>query len=280
MMIRPSCRLRAAAFAIGVCVLPLAGQADTLRIGGAGAALGTLRLLAAEFEKASPGDTLVVVPNLGTSGGLKALNAGALDLGAVARPLRSEEAAAGLVAVEYGRTPFVLATSRTGAGPVRSMAEVEALYTGRRATWPSGTPVRLVLRPLQDGDTQALGDMSAELKAALPGLVAKPGMIVAATDQDTAEAIERTPGAIGTLTLALITTEKRQVQIVPLNGVVPSVKALVDGTYPYAKTLRVVRRNAASPAVARFMDFLASPRARQVIAEAGHAPPSGAKDPR
>lgn len=272
-------RLRGALL-VAATVLAPAAHADTVRVGGAGAALGTMRLLATEFEKVSPGDKLVVVPNLGSLGGLKALAAGMLDLTAVGRALKPEEAAQGLSAVEYGRTPFLLVTSKVGTSPVRTMAEVEAMYAGRVNTWPSGTPVRLVLRPLKDGDTEQLGKMSAQIAAILPKAVTQPGMIIAPTDQDTADAIEKTPGAIGTLTLALIITEGRDVRPVALNGVVPSVRSLADGSYPYGKTMYLARRDTIAPAAARFLEFLASPRGRQLIEDAGHVLPPSARDPR
>src|SRR5207247_1792448 len=61
-------------------LMPSAAGAEKLTLGGTGSGLGTMQLLAEGFRQADPQFSLVVVPNLGSGGGLKALAAGALDL--------------------------------------------------------------------------------------------------------------------------------------------------------------------------------------------------------
>ena len=70
--------------------------ADAIRIGGTGAAIGTIHLLAEAFKHAHPEHTVKILPSLGTSGGLKALQAGALDIALAARDVNAEEKSAGL----------------------------------------------------------------------------------------------------------------------------------------------------------------------------------------
>lgn len=60
-------------------------SADTLRIGETGAALGGMEILGQAFEKQHPGTSVEVLPSLGSSGGIKALLAGAVDLSAGSR---------------------------------------------------------------------------------------------------------------------------------------------------------------------------------------------------
>ena len=263
-----TCRILASA----ALLLAMAhASAETITVGGTGAALGTMRALAVEFAKVTPGASVVVVPNLGSSGGLKALAAGAIDMAAIARPLNQVESAQGIVAMAYGKNPFVIATSMKGAGTVRTLAELADMYAGRRTAWEGGEPIRLVLRPRLDTDTVLLESFSPELKLAMPAALARPGMIVASTDQETAETIEKTPGAIGPSSLALIRTEARQVRVLPLNGITPSARTVADGSYPYFKAMFLARKGAGTPAVALFFDFVASPRGRQILVDTGHA---------
>jgi len=245
--------------------------AETITVGGTGAALGPMRALAAQFAKLPPGHSVVVGPDLGSSGGLKALAAGAIDMAVIARPLTPQESAQGLVAVEYGKNPFVIATSMKGAGTFRTFNELADIYAGRRTTWEGGEPVRLVLRHRTDTDTALLESFSPELKLAMHVALARPGMIVASTAQEAAEKIEKTPGAIGASSLALIRTEKRQVRLLPINGVAPSARAVADGSYPFFKVMYLARKGAGTPAVALFFDFVASPRGRQILSDAGHS---------
>ena len=47
-----------------------ASDSATLKIGGTGGALGTMKELAAAFEKKHPGVTVSIIPHLGTRGAL------------------------------------------------------------------------------------------------------------------------------------------------------------------------------------------------------------------
>jgi phosphate transport system substrate-binding protein len=249
---------------------PALGLAETIKIGGTGAALGTMRALIAEFAKVAPAHTVVFVPNLGTPGGIKAVAAGAIEIAAISRPLKPEESAQGLVAFEYGKNPFVFATSKNEAGSLQNLAELADMIGGRRTTWAGGAPIRLVMRPQKDVDTEILGAISPALKQAIPVALAKPGIYIAPTDQDAAEAIEKTPGAIGTTSLALLRTEKNDVRILPIDGIVPSPAAVADGSYPYFKVMFLARKGAGTPGMAQFFDFVASRQGRQILIAAGH----------
>lgn len=245
-------------------------MAETISIGGTGAGIGTARVLAAEFAKAVPGISVVVVPNLGGSGGVKALAAGALDVSILTRPVSPEEAAQGLVAAEYGKTPFVFATAKKNPGGFKNFDEIAEVYTGRRTTWGDGEPMRLVMRPKNDSDTVLLESVSPVMKHAIQVSLARPGMVLAVTDQESADAIEKIPGAIGSLTLALIQTEKRPLQVIAINGIVPSPKAVADGTYPYYKTMYLLRKTGGKEAAVRFFEFVASPQGQRILANSGH----------
>lgn len=244
-------------------------HAETLRIGGTGAGLGTMRALAMEFSKTVP-VTVVVVPNLGSSGGLKALANGAVDMAVAARPLKAEETQQGLVAIEYGRTPFVIATTKKGAPGLKNVGELADIYAGRKSAWPDGEPIRLVLRPSNDSDSILLASFSPEMKLAVEGALVKSGMVIALTDQDAADAVEHTPGALGTASLALIYSEKRNMNVLSLNGVTPTPKTVADGSYPYSKAMYLVRKTGGKESVARFFEFMSSSRARQMLIDSGH----------
>lgn len=244
--------------------------AETIMVGGTGAALGTMQLLAAEFKKVVPAYTVVVVRDLGSRGGLKALAAGAIDMAVITRPLNAGEAAQGLVGMHYGKTPFVVATSTRGTSTLDSLEDLADIYAGRRVTWSQGERVRLVMRPPSGSDMRLLQALSPELTRAIPAAMARPGMIVASTDQEAVDFIENTPGAIGTTTLALVRSEKRNVRLAPLGGVVPSPASLADGTYPYAREMVLVRKGAGKQGAARFFEFVASARGRHILADTGH----------
>lgn len=260
----------ALAFLLLGALAALGVQAQPLRLGGTGSALGTAKALGAGYAAATrAGAAPVLVPNLGSAGALKALEAGAIDVAFVARPLTAAEAAAGLVATDYGRSPFVLVTSKPGVASI-STAEVAAALSGEVVTWPDGQRIRLVLRPKTDTDMLLLAGMSPRIAAALDGALRRPGIVVAATDQEAADEAERLPGSLSVTTLSLLVSERRRLEVVALDGIAPTPRSIADGTYPYVKSLRMVTRGAPQGAVRAFVGFVASAEGRAILVANGH----------
>jgi phosphate transport system substrate-binding protein len=259
--------------ALGLAVAALIGSrlsyAETIRTGGTGAALGTMRILGDAFEKIEPQLKLAIVSNLGSGGGLKALEHGALHFALVGRPLTQAEYTQGLKSYEYGRTPFVIASGHKQAQGL-TLAQIADIYGGRFTRWPDGTPVRVVLRPGTDADTPLLASFSPLVKENLARAMSRAGMITAVTDQESADEIGRLRGGVGTSTLALIVSERRKLTPLSIDGVAPTVENLANGTYRYAKPLYLVTRGEPSPAVARFVRFMQSAEGRRILADTGH----------
>jgi phosphate transport system substrate-binding protein len=250
--------------------LPVPAHADTIRLGGTGGALGAMKLLAKEFKKARPGDTVIVLPSMGSSGGIKAALSGALDIGLSSRPLTDAEQGRGLIGREYARTPLVIAVAKKNGASGFSLQQVTDIYAGKTRTWPDGTPLRLVMRPASEFDTTLLKSMSSDMNRAVQDALSRKGMIMAVTDQDSADAIEKIPGALGTTTLAQIISEKRALKKLSLNGIDPGPKTIADGTYPYFKTFYLITGPNPSPLARQFITFILSARGREILTGSGH----------
>ncbi len=246
---------------------------SVLRMGGNGSALGTLRALAAAEVGEDPALAAVIVPSLGTGGGLRALLGGALDLAASARPLRGDEAGRGLEARFLGETPFVFAVSARSPVTAVSLERVSRIYSGDELAWPDGTPIRLILRPPSDSDTRLLETISPALRDAVRAAQRRKGLVTATTDQDAADLMERLPGAFGMSTLALIRTEGRHLRPLAVDGAGPGGDPASAG-YPWRRPLHLVYQSPPSPRVQRFLDFVDSPRGRAIVRESGYLPPT------
>ncbi len=254
----------------GALTVPHAVFAQSIRMGGTGSALGTIRLIGDAYARVDPRFSLEIVPNLGSGGAMKALERDAIHFAATSRPLTQDETGKGYRAIEYGKTPFVLATSRKGAGGL-TLDQIAGIYAGKQTRWPDATPIRLVLRPANDGDTAALAAFSPAVKDALGRAMAREGMITGITDQDSATEIARLTGGLGTSSLALILSEKRDLSALAIDGVSPSAKTIADGSYPYVKTLYIVTKGNPAPPVERFIGFMGSAAGRQILADTGHS---------
>jgi phosphate transport system substrate-binding protein len=266
-------RLPAPLAVLLVVAAPAAYGEEVVRASGTGTALGAMRRLGADFAAANPGLRVEVLPSIGTSGSLHALAQGALDLALAGRPLEPAEAALGLEAVPYARTPFIFAVGPQVGVTGITASDLARIYRGELTTWPNGQRVRVVLRPRTDVDSAILRGISPEIAAAIELAQKREGLLVGVTNQDCDEIVARTPGAIGPTSLTQILTETSPPTALAWNGAAPTVRNLASGGYPLAKTLFAVHRASPSPAVRRFLEFLASPQARRILEETGNAPP-------
>jgi len=258
------------AVALALCATP--AGAETIRIGGTGAALGTMRLQADAFHATGTQSRVSVLQALGSGGAIKALFAGGVEIAVLSRPPTTEERERGLTVTEYAVTPLVFATWRGNPIDGVTVADLADLYAGRRTQWRDRTPVRLVLRPSSDSDTQVMSGMSHDLRDGVAAAGKRQGMIVANNDTEAADLIERTEGSIGSTTLALLLSERRNVKVLVLDGVVPSTKALADGRYRLQKHLYLVTATGAGAGTRGFVAFVRSPAGRVILERTGHLP--------
>ena len=248
--------LAMALFLAGALPAGNAAAANKLRLGGT--AIGMLRQVGAEFTAAT-GVKVDVVASLGSSGAIRALTDGVLDIAVTARPLKSDETAAGLRQVAVLRTAYVIATSHFNAPGIKSV-DLAKIVAAEKPTWADGTPIRIILRPRSDTDTALLGELFPGMTYAIESARGRAELPTAATDQDNAALADRTPGSLIGTTMTQIKTEHRNLHVVPLDGVEPTLANFESGVYPFAKKLYfIVPRNSA-PEVQRFVDFLRSPQ--------------------
>ncbi|MFC7739381.1 PstS family phosphate ABC transporter substrate-binding protein [Roseomonas sp. GCM10028921] len=247
-----------------------AAAADVLRVGGTGGATALLAHLGKPFTRQT-GITVEVIPSLGSSGGIAATADGVLDLAVSGRPLSAAEQGRGLVQAAALRTPYVLATSH-GAPPALTEQEVVGAYAAEKASWPDGSPIRLVLRPRAESDNQVLASLFPGMAAALNQARQRSDLPIAATDQDNADAAERLRGSLIGTTYTQVVMEERNLRLIPIGGVAPSIEAFESGAYRHTKIFHVVHPQQSSPAAVRFVQFLRSDEGVRALREAGCFP--------
>ena len=221
-----------------------AAAADTLRVGGTGSAIGMLQQVGAVFSAAT-GVTVEVVPNLGSTGAVGALRDGWLDIAIPARPLKPDEAAAGLRQVVVLRTAYVIATSHSNPNGLKS-ADLAGIFAAEKPAWADGTPIRIILRPRSDTDTALLAELFPGMAAAIETARRRAEVPTAATDQDNATMAERTPDSLTGTTITQLKTEHRNLYIVPLDGIEPTLANFESGAYRFAKHLYFIVPRASS----------------------------------
>jgi phosphate transport system substrate-binding protein len=211
----------------------------------------------------------VFTPSLGSTGGIKAVIAGALDVGLNSRPLTEAERAHGLVMAEYARTPILLVTSHKGAGVNFSLKQIAALYNGEIPSYPDGTPLRLIMRPEVEIDLHLVGTLSPEIDAAVQRAQLREGMNVAVNDQDNAKMLVQTRGAIGWMTMAQLISEDLELAPLPIDNIPLSQENFASGKYPLFRSFSVVTVAQPSPLATAFLEFLFSAEGRAILKKNG-----------
>ena len=284
---RPGCAIgrRGVVRALGRCgvaaaVWPAAAfhavaQERPFRIGGSGAAIGTMNSALAALALRGRSVTTRVVAHLGGAGSLRAVEQGALDLALVSRPLQVDERMRGLQAWEYGRTPFAVTTSMAGVSGL-TRAQLAEMIEDPKAAWPDGTPVRLVLRPKADGDYVLLASMGPLVELALERANARAGMVIAITDQEAADAVARLRGGLGTCSLSLLQSGFKSAglnNLVPLalDGVAPTVANIENASYRIVNRMHIATLGAPAGMALELINFLQSPDGLALLAQLGHS---------
>ncbi len=271
---KPNALMKIGAISLTLVVLATAGpvQAETLRIGGTGVALGGMRILGAAFAKQHPGTTVEVLPSLGSSGGVKALIAGALDLAVSSRELKEPEQAEGAVARLYATTPLAVVTAADTVADAVTTQDLIDMYAGKLLTWPSGEQVRVVLRPQSETDTQILRGLSDAMARAVDDALMRPGLVSATNDQENAETLEHLPGSVGLVAIGQIATEGRKLKVLALDGVLPSTDSPDERHKRFVKSLYIVNTDAMSGPASEFLEFVFSTEGQAILVSHDHAP--------
>jgi phosphate transport system substrate-binding protein len=257
----------------GLLLLAPQVQAEDIHVGGTGSASPLMQKLGAAYHARYPADEVrVMLPPPSSGGGLRMLLAGKLDVALAGRKLSAEEASGIGAVFEYVRTPLLIAGRGTRkAGFTR--VDLAELYAGRLLRWDDGAAIRLIMRSPYESDTLQLRGLSPAVDVALRDALARPGMAYAENDLDAVDLLSKTPGSVGTSTLGLLKLMNSKLTIYPLDGVMPSVAALSEGRYPLSKSIFVVvgrKTQQPSAATKRFIEFLHSPEAMDVLRQADY----------
>jgi phosphate transport system substrate-binding protein len=248
-----------------------ANPQEKLIITGTGSGIGVMKRMADGFQRRHPNVTFSILPSIGSTGGIKAVKEGKIDIGLSARALKPEERIPGIIEEVYGRTAFIFGVQESNPIEGLRLTEIEEIYAGKRRTWSDGRPIRMILRPLYDAYSAFLAGINPGMKSASEQAHSIPGVFVGMTDREAAIQIERTPGSFGTTTAAIVAAERLKVKALFVGGVSPTLPNVSAGKYPYAMTMSVIyKRDKYMGAVKDFIDFLFSNDGRKLLSANGH----------
>jgi phosphate transport system substrate-binding protein len=251
-------------------------------VAGSGSALPIAAAMAQAYTEAIPSARFWVPESIGTSGAIRALKDGVIDVGLATRPLNDKERAGGLRVTTVARSVLAIVLHPSVGVRSLSTAELEALYRGERTRWPNGAEVTLLVREPGDSGDRVLSIHRPGLLAAMLEARESGRAIELHTDQEMRDALLAIEGAVGVLDLAVVRLEELPLQPIELDGVSATPDAAVRGDYPLVRELSLVTRvpeppgTTLRPEIEAFVDFWRSEPGRAVLKRAGYILPDGA----
>lgn len=250
--------------------VPNAVAEDVLKIGGTGHALGSMKLLSEAFERSQQNIKIQVVPRIGISDGIKAVSKGILDIGLISRPLEENEQHLAVSIIAYAKTPFVFVANNDVKVSDVKTPEIIKIFRCETNTWPTGKRRRFILRPDSDPDSVFIKKTFPEIEENFDSTLCHHGRHTASTEQENLSVIERIPGSFGVSTLALVLSEKRNLNILSFNGISPGLKNHANTSYPLYMTVYMLIKKDPSASVSKFVEFVRSGEGRKIIEESGN----------
>ncbi|MBM4319938.1 MAG: hypothetical protein FJ125_08240 [Deltaproteobacteria bacterium] len=270
------------------CGLP-GGPRRGLLVAGSGANLALVRHIAERFVAHHPQIPVEVPPSIGTSGAVRAVLDGVVDIGLTSRRLKAAERSAGLLEIPLARVAVVVALAARRSEPAPEAIEPEllcAVLNGEERRWPDGRPIIPLLREPGDSSNEVLRAGLPCFAAALEQAYASRRWRICITDQEMELALAQTQGSIGfsdqgTLALGPARAWARALR---LGTLAPGGAAVRAGSYPLTKDLGFITLGPPTGAAAAFIRFAGSPAARDLFGTGGYVPlseaaPGGAWQP-
>lgn len=252
--------------ALSLSFLSLAAGAEEITIVGTGSGMPLLSSVGAAFTRQHTDVTVMVPESIGSGGGIKAVGADKNSIGRVARPLKDTEAHFGLTYLPFAKLPIVFFVHKSAGVTNLTPKQLCDIFSGAVTNWKEvggvDEPVRIVRR--EEGDSSL--EVLLETFPGFKDITITPKSKTTFSDQETIEFVAGKNGAIAFGTYA--DARNADVAILTIDGEKPATQ---DYAYNGILALIFKEKNRAGN-LGRFIDFVTSPEARDVILQVGGLP--------
>jgi phosphate transport system substrate-binding protein len=248
---------------------PPPARPDGLIVAGSGSNVAVVREIARRYRERAAAD--VRVPDsIGTGGALRALADRVIDVGLASRRLTPAEKSAGLVERVLARVPVAAVVHPDVAVSDVGLAELTAIFGGERTRWPNGTPIVPLLREPGDSGNEIIAQAWPQLWRAIDAAMQAGRLTTCYTDQEMADTVAGTDGAIGFLDVGTLQLTRPRLRPLAIDGIAPTPDQAAAGTYPLVKTLTFVTVGPPVGDAERFLRFATSPELADLLAGHGY----------
>ena len=256
--------------AIVLIALPVFAQkGNQLTCSGSTTVLPIAQAAAEAFMDKYP-EVNISVRGGGSGVGVAALQNGTVDVALSSRPMKSKEISA---CKSKGINPVAYAVANDGIAIVVhknnklsniTVAQIRDIYTGKIKNWNqvggANMPIVIISRDVASGTFEVFNEK------ALKGAKVDGGAQMLASNNSIVTTVGTTPGAIGYVGLGYVTD---QVNIVPVESVVPSEATVKNKSYKLARQLYMYTNGKAKGNASRYISFLQSAEGQKIVKSQG-----------
>ena len=238
-------------------------------VGGTGDSQKLLREIAKVLQDKLKGGEIEVPDTIGSTGGIKSLVAGRIDLARVARPLQPNEKKHNLTYLLFAKNPVVFVT-HPSVSIIDNLQsdDVFGIYAGEIRNWNKLGDLDHKIYPV----TREPGDASIKvLNEHLPEFKVNPSTSKTMfSNPETITALTTHKYTIGYLPLSNV--KDTSLRIMQLDGVEPSPENVLNGRYKLTMQLAIVYKQKPEGLAKVFIDFLYSKQGQKIISDFGAIP--------
>ncbi|MFQ6112046.1 MAG: substrate-binding domain-containing protein, partial [Nitrospinota bacterium] len=230
-----------------------------------------MRVLAAEFQKANPGITVAFLPSSHSAGGVRGALEGDFDIGLLSRELLSSEKGLGLQYFHLAQDALVFATRPDLNIRNLSREELLNIYSGGITNWREvgGPDAQIVLLDRPEHTSPKIA-----LRRQFFGKSFRFSPAAMALERPTQmnHALVRMKSSIGYASLAEIISENLNVNILSVDGVLPTFENLKNNTYRLSRPFGLVIKERPRREVMKFINFIYGEGGSRIIESQAYLP--------
>jgi phosphate transport system substrate-binding protein len=262
----------AAVLSVGLMVSVPTFAAKSLTIKGSTTVLPISQSCAEAFMNMHS-DVNISVQGGGSGVGIASLIDGTCDIADASRPIKDKEVAKAkennIEAYENVVALDGIAVIVHPSNPVDglSIEQIKKIYTGEISNWNEvggkKMKITVISRDSSSGTFETFNELALEKEKV------RPDALLQASNQAVAQAVSRTPGAIGYVGLGYLSSSVKGVSV---DGVEPNKENVVNGSYELARKLFMYTDGAPAGVVKAFIDFVLSEKGQELVEKAGYVP--------
>jgi len=262
----------AAVLCVGLMVNVPTFAAKSLTIKGSTTVLPIAQSCAEAFMDVHS-DVNISVQGGGSGVGIASLIDGTCDIADASRPIKGKEV---VKAKENGVQAYENVVALDGiavivhpSNPVDglSIEQIKKIYTGEISNWSEvggkNMKVTVISRDSASGTFETFNELALDKEKV------RADALLQVSNQAVAQAVSRTPGAIGYAGLGYLSSAVKGVNV---DGVEPTKKNVVNGSYKLARKLFMYTNGAPAGVVKAFIDFVLSEKGQELVEKAGYVP--------